>query len=196
MVEGEVKEKVVPTAPEPIVEPVVEPLPEPEPIVSLELDEDDREPGGSSPQEVRARKEYRSRKRVEASLAHEREARIAAEARTQALLEQRSKPSTAETPRYTTAQLQEAVDMGKISPIEAADYLAKVNFEEMAAKVLQTERSRIDRENHESQASSILQQYIAEVPWVADKTDPRYSRLEAEYATLTDPNGLYRLPRT
>ena len=191
------------TLTQPATEPVVTEVPveekptlaPPEPELSA-VEDDDKEPGGSDPQAVRARKEYRARKRYETALTHERDLRIAAEARAQALTEQRAAPAKQEPQRrYSASELQQAIDAGSITAVEAADYLAKVHSEETAARVLQSERVKADVEQRYGQAASVLQQYVAEVPWLTDKTDARYSKLEAEYARLTDPTGLYRLPR-
>ena len=130
------------------------------PAASEGSDDDDREPGGTDPQAVRARKEYRQRKRYEHALVQEREARIAAEARATALADARRTPVQPER-RYTSAELQQAVDAGTITGIEAADYLARVNAEDVGARIVNSERLRYDNETRRGGAVDIVQQYAA-----------------------------------
>ena len=44
-------------------------------------------------------------------------------------------------------------------------------------------------------AINLAQQYYAERPWINNPADSRAQKLTQEYNRLTDPNGLYRLPK-
>lgn len=165
--------------------------------VKVADDDPDREPGGDDPQAVRARKEYRQRKKMELELRAEREARIAAEARAEAIKETAPRPEKASAPRaYSMQEIQAAVDAGTISPVEAADYLAKQRAEEVASRVLNEERTRVDVESRHSTALTQVKAYAELAPWITDRTDSRFAQLDSEYRKLTDPNGLYRLPQS
>ena len=201
MAEATEEVKVEPAV-EPVkTEPVVIPPAKEEPFlvapteIDLALGDDDKEPGGNDPQAVRARKEYRARKRFETELRAEREARIAAESRAKALAEASRAAPAAPERRYTPAELQQAVDAGTITGIEAADYLARINAEDVGARIVRSERVRYDTETRRGGAIDIVRQYTTELPWLNDPHDSRTQRVQAEYNRLTDPNGLYRMPQ-
>lgn len=177
---------------EPVVEPVIAPIVLPAPV-----EDETGEPGGSDPQAVRARKEYRARRAVEVELRQEREARIASESRLRALEEREQRQPTPTTQRkFSPAEIQAAVDAGTVSLVEAADYLARSRAEETAERVLTQERTRVDVEERQSRALGQVNEYTQFAPWITDKTDARFRNLEVEYQKLTDPNGLYRLPQS
>jgi hypothetical protein len=161
--------------------------------------DEDREPGGDDPQAVRARKEYRARKRLETQYAEEERRRLIAETELRTLREaqrqqaqqqqQQDKPQ-----KFTPQQVQAALDAGKISFAEASDYLAKLRAEETAEKYLKQERERNDSETRTARANASIDAYIKAAPWLTDKSDPRRTQLEDEHRKLTDPYGIYRLP--
>lgn len=156
-------------------------------------DEPDREPGGDTPQDIRARKEYRLRKRLENELFELQQERAATNARLKTL-EEVTKPQPKAAPVYTTAQLQAAVDAGTISVVEAADYLAEQRAKQTADRVLKQERARDDESFRQSRAQAVIDEYVKVAPWLKDKYDERRKPLEAEYSKLIDPNGIYRQP--
>jgi hypothetical protein len=156
---------------------------------------DDHEPGGDDPQAVRARKEYRARKRFETLHAEQERRALIAEAELRALREaQRTQQTQTDKPkRYTPQQVQAALDAGTISFAEASDYFAKLRSEETAERILKEERERQDRDYRTSQAQQSIDAYIKVAPWLVDKTDSRRQALEDEHRRLTDPSGLYRM---
>lgn len=156
-------------------------------------DDPDREPGGDSPQEVRARKEYRLRKRLEGELFDLQQERVATNARLKTL-EEVTRPQLPKSPVYTTTQLQAAVDAGTISIVEAADYLAEQRARQTADRVVRQERTRDDESSRQGRAQELIDKYVEVAPWLMDKHDAKRKPLESEYARLIDPNGIYRLP--
>lgn len=170
----------------PDVSPVAEPTTAPAPVV----DDLEKEPGGDDPQAVRARKEYRLRKRLEAELNVAQQERIAAQARAQTLEELRAKPSPEKQRVYSVAELQTAIDAGTISVAEAADYLAERRANATAERVLKEERTRVEKESQTSRAQQKIDAYVEAMPWLRDKTDSRRRPLEAEYQRLV---GEYQL---
>ena len=156
----------------------------------------DREPGGDEPQAVRARKEYRLRKRLEAQLEDERRSNIAREARLKALEEFKPRESKETKKVYTAAELQVAVDAGTITVMDAANYLAEQRAKETADRVRKEEREIAAREYQESQVKAVLAEYTTAAPWLKDKYDSRRKPVEEEFYRLVDPNGNYRLPDT
>jgi alkylated DNA repair dioxygenase AlkB len=178
--ESEVKPVVV-------AEPVVETPP-------AEIHDDpDREPGGDTPQEIRARKEYRLRKRLEGELFELQQERAATNARLKTL-EEVTKPQPPKQRVYTTHELQAAVDAGTISVVEAADYLAEQRAKQTADRVLKQEYTRNDETMRQGKAQEQIDKYVEVAPWLKDQFDGRRKPLEVEYQRLIDPNGIYRYP--
>ena len=95
-------------------------------------DLEEKEPGGDSPEQIRARKEYRLRKKIEAEAQTEREKVIALEARVQTLQEvAQRKPSVdqQEPPkRFTSAEALRKVDNGEWTREQASDYIADSRY--------------------------------------------------------------------
>ena len=177
------------TAPVAETAPVVE-TPVVEPVVETH-DDPDREPGGDSPQEIRARKEYRLRKRLETELFELQQEKAVQNARLKTL-EEVTKQQPTKPVVYTTAQLQAAVDAGTISVVEAADYLAEQRAKQTADRVLKQERARDDESYRQNLAQKQIDSYVAVAPWLKDKYDDRRRPLETEYQRLIDPQGMYR----
>jgi hypothetical protein len=176
------------TVEKPVVETQVE-----TPVVETH-DDADHEPGGDSPQEIRARKEYRLRKRLEAEVFELQNEKAATNARLKTLEEVTKQQATPKTRVYTTQELQAAVDAGTISVVEAADYLAEQRAKQTADRVLKQERVRDDEATRQSRAQEQIDKYVEVAPWLKDKYDARRKPLESEYARLIDTNGFYRLP--
>ena len=178
----------------PVVEvaPIAEETSVVEPVVETH-DDPDTEPGGNTPQEIRARKEYRLRKRLENELFDLQQERAATNARLKTL-EEVTKPQPAKAREYTNAELQAAVDAGTITNIEAADYLAERRARQTADRVVTQERKRDDEASRQSMAQAQIDKYVEVAPWLNDKRASRRKPLEAEYVRLIDPNGVYRLP--
>ena len=181
------------TAPE-ATEPLVAEVTAVAPAAPLEAHDDpDTEPGGNTPQEIRARKEYRLRKRLENELFDLQQERAATNARLRTL-EEVTKPQPQKSPVYTNAQLQAAVDAGTITTVEAMDYMAGQRAQQTADRVVAQENERYDEANRQAIAQTQIDKYMEVAPWLSDKYDPRYKPLEAEYDRLISPTGLYRMP--
>ena len=185
---GDIEEKLVET-PE-TQEPAEAPAPP-----DVDGEEDPGEPGGADPQAVRARKEYRARRRVEKELVQEREQRIRLEARMQALEEQ-ARPVIAPAPvqapvRYTRQQLQQAVDAGTISVGDMAEYLAETKVS--AAFAAERQRTQVETQERTVQVSALgeLEGYVAAHPWLkAEADDPRKDQIRQEYQHFVQDFGM------
>ena len=169
----------------------------PEPVVEAQPEEtqgvveDDREPGGSSPEETRARKEYRTRKKVEAELAAERQARIELEQRFRAVEEKVSvKPAAPEPKVFTMAEIAHAVSTGAITPEQGAEYERTVYIPHQA-KVLREsmEKDRRDRQPIE-RAQAEIGEYVQHLGWTKDKGSSEYTTYIAELGTLVHGYGM------
>ena len=97
-----------------------------------DLEEEEREPGGDSPEQIRARKEYRLRKKKETELQTEREKTIALEARVQTLEEvatrRAEQPPVVEQKRLTSAEAWQKVDLGEWTREQASDHIADTRY--------------------------------------------------------------------
>jgi len=176
-----------------VVEPVVVEPAVVEPVATETHDDPDHEPGGSTPQDIRARKEYRLRKRLEGEVFELQQERTATNARLKTL-EEVTKPQPSKQRVYTTQELQAAVDAGTISVVEAADYLAEHRARQTADRVLKQERVRDDESSRQARAQEQIDKYVEVAPWLKDKYDSRRKPLETEYVRLIDSNGIYRYP--
>lgn len=156
---------------------------------------DEGEPGGASPQEIRARKEYRARKRAEDAAQQEREQRIAAEARLK-LIEDQAKQRAAQTVpkparRFTTAEVLQAVNNGPngIQMAEAIEYI----FETKDLARRQVEQQRHSREQQVSAAQSELREYFEVDPRLKTSEHPKAKEIAARYSDIVTRLGM---PRT
>lgn len=177
MLEVETEQVVAPVAPAP------EPAPEAAPVIEPVLEDPEKEPGGDDPQAIRARKEYRLRRRLESELSLLQQEKIAATARMQTL-EEFYKPKAAQPRVYTTQELQTAIDAGTITVVEAADYLAEQRSKATADRVLKEERQRASDESRTATAQQRIDSYVEMLPWLRDKTDSRRRVLETAYGRL------------
>lgn len=158
---------------------------------------EDREPSGGTPQEIRARKEYRARKAAQSQLQTERERVIALEARLDELSRhvtaQRDEAQRPTAPQPTKADIQREVDEGRLSPLEAADYLANSRAREAKDAAVREVREELNRERKLDKARSGIDAYKEFAPWIYDKSDSRRADLEREFARLTQD---FELPAT
>ena len=173
-----------------VADPVQAEVVDPAPVETH--DDPDREPGGDSPQEIRARKEYRLRKRLEAQVFDLQQEQALQNARLKGFEEGVKQQPGKAPPVYTNAQLQAAVDAGTISVVEAADYVAEQRAKQTADRVLKQERTRDDESYRQNLAQKQIDAYVAVAPWLKDKYDDRRRPLESEYQRLIDPQGMYR----
>ena len=186
MAEAESVEGTV-EAPEPEVtqaDEATETIPEAAAPVS-ETADDEGEPGGSGPEETRARKEYRARKRIEQQLESERLERVRLEERLKTLEEVSKKPAEQPQRIYTPQEVQAAIDAGQVSQIEGMTYLARVE----AQRALEAERSKAAAQKPFERATSEVNEYMAHLPWTKDRSSPEFIRVAAEYQSLVQDYG-------
>ena len=188
-------ESEVVTQEEPAQAPVVETpeaadeAPETPAEAAAPLDEtqgDEGEPGGSSPQEIRARKEYRARRGVERQLESERLERVRLEERLRTLEEvSRAQPPAPAQKIFTPQEVQAAIDAGQVSTAEGMAYLAKVE----AKRVLDEERRAQTVLKPFERAGVEVNEYMAHLPWTKDSTSPEFQQVKAAYRSLVQDYG-------
>lgn len=173
--------------------PVTEPAPEPNevpetpiPDIAAEAADDEGEPGGSSPQEIRARKEYRARRGLEKQLESERIERVRVEERLRALEEYRPAAPAAPAEReYTAEEVQTAIDAGQFTVAQAAEYFAEVKAKRLQAQAVQVAAAA----EPFKRAVTEVNEYIAHLPWTKDQTSPEFKQVKAEYQSLVRDFG-------
>ena len=149
----------------------------------VETAEDEGEPGGAGPEETRARKEYRARKRIEQQLESERIERVRLEERLKTLEEVGKKPAAQRI--YTPQEVQAAIDAGQVSTIEGMTYLARVE----AQRALDAEREKAAAQKPFERATSEVNEYMAHLPWTKDRSSPEFIKVAAEYQSLIQNYG-------
>ena len=159
-----------------------------------DLDPNAPEPGGADPQAIRARKEYRARKRAETAAQSEREQRIALEARLQALEETReerraAQPVVPPVTRYTGVQLQEAVDTGRITTADMIEYMAETKATQVRATQRVRDTQDSQERDHQKTAMTELDAYAKAYPQLTGE-HPQRSAIQQEYRRLTEDFGL------
>lgn len=149
-------------------------------------DLEEKEPGGDSPQEIRARKEYRLRKKIEAEAQEEREKRIALEARVQTLQEvaERKPPVTQVAPpaRLTSAEAWRKVDEGAWTREAASEYIADSRY--LANRGQEKEEERAVREilGPVEEAKKEAFEYVALDPRLKNGTHPKFKDILRQVA--------------
>ena len=138
---------------------------------------EEREPGGASPSDVRARKEYRTRRKIENDLMAEREARIRLEEQLNAAKQQKKDD---EKPVYTVEQVQAEVDAGRISPVVGAAYIAR----EEAKKAYREERQADEAKRPVQSAIERINEYREVLDWANDRTHPNFLKAQARFRVL------------
>ena len=176
----------------PVVEPVVEPneaAPETpaELPLAAEAADDEGEPGGSSPQEIRARKEYRARRGVEKQLESERIERVRLEERLRTLEEvsRAQTPAPAAERVFTPQEVQAAIDAGQVSAAEGMTYLAKQEARRVIAEQQQAARAI----EPFKRAGDLVSEYMAHLPWTQNQQSDEFKQVKAEYNRLVNEFG-------
>lgn len=169
--------------PETEAAPIVETEPE-STDVSHETEEDEGRPGGADPQAVRARKEYQRRVQAEKRTADIALELAAAKERARVLEEQAAKP--AKEPEFTPLQIQAAVDAGKISQVEATQYLV----EQSLSKKLAEQQRQAKAEAPLVTARQTLAEYVKAMPDLADERSESNKKAFMHYRDLVDVYGL------
>lgn len=171
--------------------------PQVEEVQDLEEGEiEEREPGGDSPEQIRARKEYRLRKKTEAALQVEREKVIALDARVNTLrevAEKVAKPPVKEEQRLTSAEAWGKVDSGEWTREAATEYIADSRFLLHSAK--QKEEEQQDRAVREvvatvEKAKKEAFEYVALVPSLKTQSHPRWGEIVTEVNRLLSEGGV------
>jgi len=148
--------------------------------------EDDGEPGGSSPQEIRARKEYRRAQGLKRELESERIERVRVEERLRALEEYRpAAPATPAEREYTAEEVQAAIDAGKVTVAQAAEYFAEVKAKRLQTQAVQQAAAAAPYQR----AVTEVNEYMAHLPWTKDQTSPEFQQVKAKYQSLVRDFG-------
>lgn len=175
-----------------------EPGPEPEPQVTPEPEPTPHplEPGGPRFEEVYGQmKEYRRRlEQIEAERAQERAAMAAAQVRPpQPTIQQY-------TPDQVADYLQQRVDRGEITPMQASNALSQFNAQRVAtATAIQVEQQRAFNAQLQEAANEV-QQYIAKVPALRDTNSEDFRKVSEAANRVSRRLGLpvtdYRVQQT
>lgn len=148
--------------------------------------EDDVEPGGAEPQAVRARKEYRARKRAEEENRELRESLYKLQGQVDVLTQQASKLAQPPTEKeWTSDQLQRAVDEGRIEDNpEIRAEIRRRQKREIAQDVLSgvmTHQGKIDSFRR---AQETFDSYREAIPALDDKNSEEFRSVIREMETL------------
>lgn len=164
---------------EPITEPSPEPVtPEPQAVHPLS-------PGG-----VRFEKVYARGKQAERDLVLEREKRIAAEAKLEALSTRPASNPVAGNEEYSWAQLNEFIAAGRLTLADAQAYredILRKNVLSEARTVLKKEMTQTDRLNI---LNRNLSEYVTAVPALTNPSSPERLRVEDEFNWIVEAQGV------
>ncbi len=170
---------------DPTPEPDIQPDPEPHPL----------EPGGPRFEEVYGQmKEYRRRlEQIESERAQERAALVAQQ-------QQQPRIQAQYTPEQVADYLQQQVDRGQITPMQAANALSQFNAQRVsAATALQVEQQRAFNAQLQEAANEV-QRYIAKVPALRDTASADFQRVSEAANRVSRRMGLpvtdYRVQQT
>ena len=151
------------------------------------------EPGGDSPQEIRARKEYRLRKKIEAEAQTEREKVIALEARVQTLQEvvERKPQTTPVAPpaRLTSAEAWQKVDTGEWNRESASEYIADTRYLANRSQEQQEDKAVREILGPVEEAKKEALEYVKLIPSLATKAHPKWGEIlqSIEFYRREDP---------
>lgn len=142
-------------------------------------DIEDREPGGTDPTAVYARKQRQERNRLAKQLAVEREARIRMEERLKTIESQRQAPQ--EEKIWSPSEVRRAVEQGLITQEDATVFLADQTVKQ-THKRLEAERRKQEEDARPIMvAQQEIAQYLTIAPYLSDDTDPRTQRIADIY---------------
>ena len=175
--------------------PVVEPPKEPDVSHETVVLDDDKEPGGDSPEAIFARKVWRERReaRAEAKTARdeaqrERDERIRAEEQLRAARETRS--AEEETKVYTLAQVRQAVRDGRITEEAGDQYIQDTVIPYQIKQTLEVERRKAAEQQPQERAISDIETYKTEVPELKDIHSDTFKKVAIEYQRLIRERGM------
>jgi hypothetical protein len=150
---------------------------------------DGGEPGGAEGTDVRARKLYRTAKRIQEDLEREREEKIRLEERLKALEEQKQAPQSqqplSDTDFYSAVQAK--VDSGEWTEAQARQAYGQFERKKIKQELEIEQKARKPLEK----AVEEIDQYKALLPWLNSRTSDKFLEVKAEYDRLT---GVYGLP--
>ncbi len=153
----------------------------PAPVVEPEVEDDDKEPGGSDGASVRARRLYRESKQLKADLEQERAERIRVEERARLLEQEKNKPAQAEKERiYTADEVETAVEKGIITRSQATVYLARVEAQRVRDEEVGRQRAMAPIEK----ARAVVSEYCTLIPALNDDHSPEFRKVLAEYQEM------------
>lgn len=172
--------------PPPPTVPLDEPPPVDPPLVDDEGDEG--KPGGADPQAVRARREYQARKAQEAKNAQLQRELDELKGTVKTLKELK-----AEQPKeriYTLAEVNAAVDAGKITRVVADQYIDEYIWPAKIEAYRQKERDQEAKLKPEEKAFKECEDYSKLQPWLNNPADPRFATVAVEFNRLTSDYGM------
>ena len=149
-------------------------------------DLEEKEPGGDSPEQIRARKEYRARKKAETELQRAREEKIALEARVQTLQEVATRkveqPPVAEKKRLTGAEAWAKFDSQEWTRDQVTDYIADTRYLENRTKEKAEERAVKEILDPIEDAQKEAFEYVELDPRLKNGTHPKFPEILKNYA--------------
>lgn len=182
--------------PQGVTEPVVELPPETQLTVEPPIPEEEKEPGGDTPEAVFARKQYREAKEAkrvagekEQAFQQEREARIRLEEQLKAAKEA---PASKETKIFSMAEVRQAVRDGRITDEQADEYIQNTIIPNQISRTLETERRKEAEAKPVERAAGELEKYKALVPGLMTDGHENRQKVIAEMRELVG----YGLPNT
>lgn len=155
-----------------------------------EPQEPEKEPNGESPEDVFARKEYRTRKRVEEDLSREREERIRLEERLRAVEDQAKRQPVQPVERiFSIAEVNAAAEAGTITRVDADRYIDERIIPARVKAIMAEDRAQQDRLAPVQKAAQTVSEYMAQIPALNDKTSDEFRKVAQEYRTLVSERG-------
>lgn len=191
MAEPEVTEQL-PTEAEPTnAEPIQASEPDNQEVQGTESDTDGL--GGTAPEAVRARKEYRRRKDLEDEREHLVIAKAQAEERARLLEERLKEKPAVEKPVeriFSKVELRQAVIAGQISQDQADEYEEKILIPHRVQETLHQERERERQHEPLNRARTDIQDYFAVAPELRDRNSQVFTNVAQTYRYLVENYGM------
>ena len=183
-----------------VTPPVVEPPKEPDVSPGTVVLDDDKEPGGDSPEAVFARKVWRERReaRAEAKAARdeaqrERDERIRAE---EQLRLAKEAPTTKETKIYSMAEVRQAVRDGRISEADGDTYIQDTIIPHQIKQTLEAEKRQQAEKQPLERAAAELEEFKTIIPQIMVEGSDERTKVLIEVRRLMDSRGWANDSRT
>lgn len=162
-----------------------------EPESDSEIEESDlsREPGGDSPEQIRARKEYRRAKRATQRADDLEKSLLQAQAELKATKEAMSqKPESPNAaPKYTEEEIREMMSDGRVDAPTGRAYIEELRArkeKQAEDKIINRVREEFKREQSVQTAAQQLEAYQKAIPALADQTSDEFETVKNEYLEL------------